>query len=102
MKIIQKEDLQNKLFVSGTGDLMKNIEIASELNTYGVACDYKLVTKEEVAYAHEKGFRVMLWGAKTRKQSIEMIEQNPDIVQSDKPIYLLKVFNRFNYDYNIP
>lgn len=102
LKILLEEGLKNKLFASGTGNFMKNIEVAKKFNTYGVASDYSKVTKEDVEYAHEQGLRVMLWGGKTRAQSVEMIERNPDIVQSDKPIYLLKIFNQFNYGYNIP
>ncbi|HBF88983.1 MAG TPA: hypothetical protein DDX39_10115 [Bacteroidales bacterium] len=102
IKVLQEEGLQNKLFVSGTGDLNKSITLAKEMNTFGVAIDQSYVTAEDVKKAHNEGLFVMLWGAKTRPQSIKMIEKNPDIVQSDKPMYVLKIFNRFNYDYNIP
>ena len=78
------------------------IKQAKELNAYGIACDGSSTFKEEIRQAHDSGFRVMCWGAKTREQTRDLLEKSPDIIQSDKPIYLLKVMKRFNSKYRIP
>lgn len=94
--------LTNKLFVTGTGNMDASIKIAQKIGAFGIGTDNLISSAEDVKNAHDAGFWVMMWGAKTRKQNIEIIEKCADIVQTDKPMHMLKVFSRFNYDYQIP
>ncbi|MFH0893526.1 MAG: glycerophosphodiester phosphodiesterase family protein [Bacteroidota bacterium] len=102
LQTVKEEGLGNKLFVSQIGTMDNGIQQAKELNTYGIACDGSSTYKEEIKRAHDEGFRVMCWGAKTRGECRDLLEKSPDIIQTDKPIYMLKVFKRFNHKYRIP
>jgi hypothetical protein len=42
-----------------------------------------------------------MWGAKSDAGNKKAISLNTDFLQTDKPIPLLMLFNRFNYDYKI-
>lgn len=44
----------------------------------------------------------MMWGAKSDAGNKQAIRLNPDFLQTDKPIPMLMLFDRFNYDYKIP
>jgi len=57
---------------------------------------------EEINFAHQNGIYVMMWGVKTDFGNKKAIRLNPDFLQTDKPIPILMLFNRFNYDYKIP
>lgn len=57
---------------------------------------------EEIEYAHSLGLYVMMWGAKTDIGNKIAIRLNPDFLQTDRPIPILMLFDRFNYDYRIP
>jgi hypothetical protein len=37
----------------------------------------------------------MMWGMQTNAENKEAISKNPDIVQTDKPIEMLKMFDRY-------
>ncbi|MFH2095483.1 MAG: hypothetical protein ABIJ16_07255, partial [Bacteroidota bacterium] len=94
--------LQNKFFVTGTGDMTTSIEIAKQVGAYGIGTSNEVSTAEDVQMAHDAGFLVMMWGEKSRKQNLEAIRKNVDIVQTDKPMHFLKLFGRYNYEYRIP
>jgi glycerophosphoryl diester phosphodiesterase len=102
LQIVKDEGVQCKLFVSDIVTMQNGISQAKSINAYGIATDGKHVTKDEIKQAHNEGFCVMCWGAKTREESRDLLEKSPDIFQSDKPIFLLKVMKRFNHKYRIP
>jgi glycerophosphoryl diester phosphodiesterase len=87
--------LQNKLFINSGVDIYTSSQQAQEMGAYGVACSAKSVTKEDVKAAHDKGLYVMMWGMQTNAENKEAISKNPDIVQTDKPIEMLKMFDRY-------
>lgn len=87
--------LQNKIFINSGVDIYTSSEQAAEMGAYGVACSAKNVTKEDVKAAHNKGLHVMMWGMQTNAENKEAIAKNPDIVQTDKPIEMLKMFDRY-------
>lgn len=94
--------IKNKLFVTGFSDINVGIDIATRIGAFGLGVNNLSTTAEDVDNAHDAGLWVMMWGAKTRQENIKVIEKNADIVQTDKPIHMLKVFRRFNSDYRIP
>jgi len=88
--------MQNKGFVIGS-----SIDEVSRNHMFGIGASID-ISADSVSYAHQKGLYVMMWGAKTDDGNKKAIQANPDILQTDKPIPILMLFNRFNFDYNIP
>lgn len=78
-----------------------SVEDAVEHGIFGIGATTN-TPAEEINYAHSKGIYVMMWGMKTDFANKKAIRLNPDFVQTDKPIPMLMLFNRFNYDYRIP
>lgn len=95
LTVFQGLGLQNKLFINSGVDIGTSCQQAIEIGAYGVACSNKSVTKEDVKAAHDKGLYVMMWGMQTNAENKETISKNPDIVQTDKPIEMLKMFDRY-------
>ena len=95
--LIAKEmGMSNKGFVVGS-----SIDDAAENHIFGMGATPD-TPAEEIEYAHSKGLYVMMWGLKSDVGNKKAIELNPDIVQTDKPIPILMLFDRFNFDYTIP
>ena len=88
--------MKNKGFVIGS-----SVDEAAENHIFGIGATTD-TRPEEIEYAHSKGLYVMMWGLKTDEGNKKAIALNPDIVQTDKPIPMLMLFDRFNYDYKIP
>ena len=116
-RICEKYNLAQNVFIEGDLDLLltarklgminKDFVIGSTINEavknniFGIGMTID-ASKEEIDYAHQNGLYVMMWGAKTDAGNKQAIELNPDILQTDKPIPILMLFDRFNYDYKIP
>jgi glycerophosphoryl diester phosphodiesterase len=95
--LIAKEmGMSNKGFVVGC-----SVDDAAENHIFGMGATPD-TPAEEIEYAHSKGLYVMMWGLKSDVGNKKAIELNPDIVQTDKPIPILMLFDRFNFDYTIP
>lgn len=94
--------VKNKIFIVGSDGINTRIKQAIRLNAYGVGSNWKEVSKENVEKAHEFGLWVMLWSPITHSQNKNALHLHPDILQTDKPIKLLKMFDRYNYEYHIP
>ncbi len=88
--------LENKGFVVGS-----STDEAVENHIFGIGVTPD-TPAEEIEYAHSKGLYVMMWGLKSDVGNKKAIALNPDIVQTDKPIPILMLFDRFNFDYVIP
>lgn len=96
-QLLAKElGLSNKGIVIGS-----NVDGAVENGIFGIGTTLD-TEAEEIQYAHSKGIYVMMWGAKTDFGNKKAIRLNPDFLQTDKPIPILMLFNRFNYNYRIP
>jgi glycerophosphoryl diester phosphodiesterase len=92
----RKMGMSNKGFVVGS-----SVDVAAEHHIFGIGATPD-TPREEIDYAHSKGLYVMMWGLKSDVGNKKAIELNPDIVQTDKPIPILMLFDRFNFDYTIP
>jgi glycerophosphoryl diester phosphodiesterase len=75
-----------------------SVDLAVEHDIFGIGCTVDS-NKEEIDYAHQQGKYVMMWGAKTDAANKVAIKLNPDFLQTDKPIPILMLFERFNFDY---
>lgn len=113
-RICEKYEISKNIFLEGDLDLQlkakelglktkgiligSSVDKAVENDIFGVG--YSLdVSKEEIDYAHKHGKYVMMWGPRTDAANKQAIELNPDFLQTDKPIPILMLFERFNFDY---
>ena len=98
-------DLQqkaNQLGLQTKGILVGgSVDDAIENNIFGIGVNLD-ASAETIRYAHENGIYVMMWGAKSDAGNKKAIRLNPDFLQTDKPIPILMLFERFNFDYPIP
>ncbi len=78
-----------------------SVDEASDNNIFGIGTTVD-TPPEEIDYAHSKGLYVMMWGAKSDAGNKKAIGLNPDFLQTDKPIPILMLFERFDFDYDIP
>lgn len=117
-KICEKYKMSDRVFIEGDLDLLikakelgmnnKGFAIGSSLEDvisnqiFGIGTSIDSPAAEEIEIAHANGIQVMMWGAKTDIGNKQAIRLNPDIIQTDKPIPILMLFNRFNFDYDIP
>lgn len=101
LEILQEQNVTAKLFVTQTADMDQAILWANTIGAYGVGFGSS-ITKEDVKQAHDNNLFVMVWEASTDAQNLEALKKNIDIIQTDKPIPLLKKLGRFNRDYSIP
>lgn len=95
--ILAKElGLENKGFLIGSG-----VDAAINNNIFGVGATVD-TSPDTIEYAHKNGIYVMMWGAKTDIGNKQAIKLNPDILQTDKPIPLLMLLDRMNYNSSNP
>lgn len=92
--------LTNKFFVSGTSNT-NSVDVAVANHIFGVGMSIN-ATKEEVEYAHENGLYVTMWAPKNDYENKKALDLRTDIIQTDDPMSILKLLNRFNYEYRIP
>ncbi|MCF6342129.1 MAG: hypothetical protein L3J31_04925 [Bacteroidales bacterium] len=88
--------MNNKGVVVGS-----TVNVAAENHIFGIGTTVD-TPPEEIDYAHSKGLYVIMWGLKSDVGNKKAIALNPDIIQTDKPIPVLMLFDRFNFDYTIP
>lgn len=116
-KVCEKHNISKNVFIEGDLDMQlkakqlgmktKGILIGSDADEavkndiFGIGFTVD-ASKDEIDYAHQKGIYVMMWGAKSDAGNKKAIELNADFIQTDKPIPILMLFNRFNYSYQIP
>lgn len=73
----------------------EGLRVAKKMGLYGITINTSLITASQVKEAHASGIRITLWGISTEKENMDAIAKNPDFVQTDKPVHLLKVFGRY-------
>jgi glycerophosphoryl diester phosphodiesterase len=116
-KVCEKYNISKNVFIEGDLDLQikatqlgmetkgvligGNVDEAVKYGIFGIGYTVDN-SKSEIEYAHQKGVYVMMWGARTDAGNKKAIELNTDFLQTDKPIPILMLFNRFNYEYKIP
>jgi glycerophosphoryl diester phosphodiesterase len=71
------------------------VNIATILHLDGITIHNDYITSEQVNLAHSKGISITLWGINTEEDNLKAIYKNPDNIQSDKIIHLLKVFDKY-------
>ncbi|MEI6123921.1 MAG: glycerophosphodiester phosphodiesterase family protein [Bacteroidota bacterium] len=96
----QQLGLTNKLFVY-EGITSSTIDYAVANHFFGFTTSIEWLY-DNVELAHQKGLYVMLWSPNNDAQNKVALKQKIDIIQTDDPIDLLRLLNRYNYDYVIP
>ncbi len=94
LKILKSKRNILKLFIYPSS-FERGLQIAKELNLFGITIDTELMTKEKSDTAHSNGFRVTLWNIQTQQENIETLQKNPDYVQTDKIRHLLKITGKY-------
>lgn len=96
----QNLGLTNKLFLFSYLD-QGSINTAKNYNYFGISTnmDWLVSSADD---AHEEGLYVMVWSPNNDTQNKEALKTRADIIQTDDPMNLLKLLNRFNYEYVIP
>jgi glycerophosphoryl diester phosphodiesterase len=94
LRILQHKRNDLRLFIYPSS-FEEGLAIAETMGLFGITISTDKITKDQVAYAHEKGFRVTLWNAESQQDNLNAILKSPDFIQSDDIIYLLKVFGKF-------
>lgn len=96
----QELGLTNKLFLFSTLD-EGSIATASTCGFFGISTSIDWFTVD-ADLAHEKGLYVMVWSPNNEAQNKDALLKKADIIQSDDPISILKLLDRYNYEYVIP
>ena len=96
----QSLGMTNKLFLFDSLSV-NAINIAKANNFFGVSTSLDWLG-DNVSLAHEKGLYVMVWSPNNYSQNKEALNKKVDIIQTDDPISILKLLNRYNYEYIIP
>ncbi len=94
LRIIQNKRSGLKLFIY-PASFEDGIQIASEMNLFGITINTNNISADQIELAHDAGFRVTLWGIGTKQENTDAIQKSPDYIQTDKPIELLKVFQKY-------
>lgn len=70
------------------------LSIATELGLKGISIDNDKISLEQVQQAHSMGLFVTLWGVKSKKQNLDAVNKNPDMIETDNIEYLVKLLKR--------
>jgi len=96
----QNVGLSNKLFLTGVIN-QANIDTALNNHFFGI-CTEMSNFEIDADFAHEKGLYIMAYTPNNYYSNLIAINKKIDILQTDDPISILKLFNRFNNEYIIP
>ena len=88
--------LKNPLFLFSNGDDLPYL-IAQQNNFFGISTN-KSYSLSDLKTTNNLGLRTMLWSPSNFNENKELLAKKPDIIQTDDPISLLKILNRFNYE----
>jgi glycerophosphoryl diester phosphodiesterase len=96
----QQLGLTNKLFYCAALT-PEEIDFAATNHFFGFSTSKEWLY-DNVDLAHQHGLYVMLWSPNDDKENKEALKLKADIIQTDDPIDMLRLLNRFNYMYIIP
>ena len=48
------------------------------------------LSKSDIVRAHEMGLKVMVWGTSSEQDHLEALKLNPDFIQADNLLFILK------------
>lgn len=94
LRLLQSKRNDLRLFIYPSS-FEEGFAIAKEMKLYGITISNRVITKEQIALAHEQAIRVTLWNTQTDGENSDAVLKNPDYIQSDRIIHLLKVFSKY-------
>jgi glycerophosphoryl diester phosphodiesterase len=100
LKKAKELNLKNKLFLNSKLT-EASVQEAKSNNFFGLSVDKEYLDKG-VEDAHSNGLRVMSFSPNSYTQNKYLLSKHVDIIQTDDPISILKLLERYNYDYIIP
>ena len=86
---LKSEGVQVLQFITGS-DLDGGIQIAKELDLYGIGIGSS-ITRKEVKQAHSNGLRIMTWIPKSKWGNVNAVRKNPDFIQSAKLEHMVEI-----------
>jgi glycerophosphoryl diester phosphodiesterase len=92
LSLLQSENKDLQLFIY-PNNFRDGLEIASNMELFGITISTKLITKEQVEEAHENNIRVAIWNTHTKNRNIEAVQKSPDFIQTDKVNFLINLLN---------
>jgi glycerophosphoryl diester phosphodiesterase len=96
----QKLGLTNKLFLFSALN-ESSINDACNNHFFGFSTSIDDLNNN-VSLAHQNGLYVMAWSPNNFSQNEIALDNKVDIIQTDDPISILKLLNRYNYEYTNP
>jgi glycerophosphoryl diester phosphodiesterase len=87
---LQEKDENYKLFIYPSS-FEVGLQIALDLNLYGITISTEDITKQQVEIAHSNNLYVALWNTHSKERNTEAVTKNPDIIQTDKVEHLVKL-----------
>jgi hypothetical protein len=96
LTVLKENNVPGKYFIAGYGDIKQSIEIATQNDLYGVAFGRINHTREEVDSIHANGLWAMMWEVYSESANLDALQKSPDVIQTDKPIPMLKMLNRYH------
>jgi len=94
LRILMNKRSGLKLFIY-PDDFDSGFKIAQTMGLYGITTHKDHITAAQVKQAHDSGIRITLWGISTQDDNMNAVYKNPDFIQTDKPIDILKVFGKY-------
>ncbi len=91
--------LKNRLFLYAALD---TDPVGRAKNKYGGIVVPKEIEASEILKAEEIGLKVMVYSPGNYSENKAALKRKPDIIQTDDPITILKLLERFNYENTTP
>lgn len=89
-------NMKNHLFLISNNDNHPS-DIASTSGYFGISIPYT-ASIDDLKYANGLQLRTMVWSPYNYSQNKLVLSNKPDIIQTDDPISLLKLTNRYDYE----
>lgn len=96
LTLASKNGLDNPLFLISNNDDHPS-DTAKVKQFFGVSIPDES-SSDDLNYAFTLGVRTMVWSPLNYNQNKDVLAKKPDIIQTDDPISLLKLCNRYNYE----
>lgn len=96
LMLTKQMNLKNPLFLL-TNPEDSPADTAKSNNLFGISIPYHQ-SVELFEHSSSLHIRTMVWAPSNYYQNKSALEKRPDIIQTDDPISLLKLTNRFNYE----
>jgi len=93
----QEMGIKNRLCLLAYTDISSNIDTCVLYGFFGVSVPED-TPEELMVEAFTKDIRCMAWAPDNYSENKKLLEKRPDIFQTDDPVSLLKLLNRYNYE----